>query len=252
VVLDALSHIKGAYPEIDVIAGNIATGEAADRLIGAGADGLRVGMGPGAICTTRIVSGMGVPQLTAILETATVASKHGVPVIADGGINQSGDITKALAAGASTVMMGRLFAATYEAPGIVVTLPKDEVPARFKSIINGDSVYEFKRYRGMGSVGAMKQGNAIASEDEFHGKTYSPGTRLYPEGVEGLVVCSGELADVVNQMLEGLRSGMYDTGNRTIAELAAHGVLRVITNASLIESHPHDLYIDNQDESLLV
>ncbi len=247
-VIDALTHIKKNY-KIDVIAGSVATSEGAQALIDAGADALRVGMGPGAICTTRIVSGMGVPQLTAILETAEVARKHKVPVIADGGINYSGDITKALAAGASSVMMGRLFAATEESPGDIVEFNKDQVPARFQSIINGADTYRFKAYRGMGSLGAMERGKQISSEDEFHGKSYSTKSILVAEGVEGLVPCSGELELVAATMLEGVRSGFYYVGSASIPQLWQNSVLRRITNASLTESHPHDLFVTNAGNS---
>ncbi|MEO7363945.1 MAG: IMP dehydrogenase, partial [Candidatus Saccharimonadales bacterium] len=208
-LLDALAAIKKTFPKLQVIAGSIATADAAQALIDAGADGLRVGMGPGAICTTRIVSGMGVPQLSAIIEIAAIARKADVPLIADGGINYDGDIVKALAAGASTVMMGRLFAATEESPGEVVSLARDDVPHRFQSIINGAHDYRFKTYRGMGSLGAMERGKAIAAEDEFHGKSYKSTAKLVPEGVEGLVPCSGSVADMVGRMTESLRSGMF-------------------------------------------
>lgn len=247
-VVEAVKHIKKAH-KIDVIAGNIATGEGAEALIQAGADGLRVGMGPGAICTTRLVSGMGVPQLTAIIDTAEVAKKHGVPVIADGGINYFGDITKALAAGASSVMMGRLFAATEESPGEVVEFSKEQVPARFQSIINGDERYKFKNYRGMGSIGAMERGKQISSEDEFHGKSYTNKSVLVAEGVEGLVPCSGSLQEVAATMLEGVRSGFYYVGATSIAELWDRAVLSPITTASLTESHPHDLFVTNAGNS---
>jgi IMP dehydrogenase len=247
-VIDAVSFIKKHY-EVDVIAGSVATSEGAEALIDAGADGLRVGMGPGAICTTRIVSGMGVPQLTAIMDTASVAHQHNVPLIADGGINYFGDITKALAAGASTVMMGRLFAATEESPGEIIEFTKDKVPARFRSIINGASVYKFKNYRGMGSIGAMERGKEISSEDEFHGKSYSDKSILVAEGVEGLVPCSGDLTTVVGTMLEGVRSGFYYVGATTIAELWERAVMSTITTASLSESHPHDLFVTNAGNS---
>lgn len=247
-VIDALVHIKQHF-DVDVIAGSVATAEGAQALIDAGADGLRVGMGPGAICTTRIVSGMGVPQLTAILETVSVAKQHGVPVIADGGINYSGDITKALAAGASSVMMGRLFAATEESPGEVVTFTTDQVPARFRSIVNGDDTYTFKSYRGMGSLGAMARGKQISSEDEFHGKSYNDKSVLVAEGVEGLVPCSGKLDLVAATMLEGVKSGFWYVGAKTIPELWETAVLRRITNASLTESHPHDLFVTDPGNS---
>jgi IMP dehydrogenase len=247
-VIDAVTFIKKHY-EVDVIAGSVATSEGAEALINAGADALRVGMGPGAICTTRIVSGMGVPQLTAIIDTANVAHQHNVPLIADGGINYFGDITKALAAGASTVMMGRLFASTEESPGEIIKFTKDKVPARFRSIMNGAGVYKFKSYRGMGSIGAMERGKEISSEDEFHGKSYSDKSVLVAEGVEGLVPCSGELATMVATMLEGVRSGFYYVGATTITELWERAVLSTITAASLSESHPHDLFVTNPGNS---
>jgi IMP dehydrogenase len=248
-VIEAVKHIKNTH-KVDVIAGNIATAEGAQALIDAGADGLRVGMGPGAICTTRIVSGMGVPQLTAIMDTAQVAHESGVPVIADGGINYFGDITKALAAGASCVMMGRLFAATEESPGEMVEFGREQVPARFRSIItDGTETYRFKGYRGMGSIGAMERGKQISSEDEFHGKSYSAKSVLVAEGVEGLVPCSGDLTTVADTMLEGIRSGFYYVGATSIAELWDKAVLSPITTASLTESHPHDLFITNAGNS---
>jgi IMP dehydrogenase len=247
-VIEAVEFIK-KHHKIDVIAGNIATSEGAEALIKAGADGLRVGMGPGAICTTRIVSGMGVPQLTAIIESVKVARQHGVPVIADGGINYFGDITKALAAGASSVMMGRLFAATEESPGEVVEFTKDQVPSRFRSIMNGAETHKFKGYRGMGSIGAMKRGKKISSEDEFHGKSYDAKSVLVAEGVEGLVPCSGDLAVVAATMVEGVRSGFYYVGAKTILELWDTAVLRRITSASLSESHPHDLFVTSAGNS---
>ena len=241
-VIDAVMHIKQLY-EVDVIAGNIASSDGAEALIKAGADGLRVGMGPGAICTTRIVSGMGVPQLTAIIDTAKVGRKYGVPVIADGGINYSGDMTKALAAGASTIMMGRLFAATVESPGDAVELTRDQVPSRFKSIVGAADTYTFKTYRGMGSLGAMQRGKQISSEDEFHGKSFKAKGVMVAEGVEGLVPCSGALTDVTDLMLEGVRSGFYYVGARTIPELWDSARFQRITSASLSESHPHDLFV---------
>lgn len=248
-VIDAIEHIKSNH-KVDVIAGNIATAEGAEALIKAGVDGLRVGMGPGAICTTRIVSGMGVPQLTAIVDSAKVAQKHGVPVIADGGINYFGDITKALAAGASTVMMGRLFAATEESPGEIVKFSRDQVPARFRSIItDGTEVYKFKGYRGMGSIGAMERGKQISSEDEFHGKSFSDKSILVAEGVEGLVPCSGDVATFVGTVTEGVKSGFYYVGAKTLEELWEIAVFQHITTASLSESHPHDLFITNAGNS---
>ncbi len=240
-VISALTFIKTTF-DVEVIAGNIASAEGAKTLISAGADALRVGMGPGAICSTRLISGMGVPQLTAILETVKVARHHNVTVIADGGINYSGDITKALAAGASCVMLGRLFAATKEAPGKTVELTPDEVPARFQSILNGAKTYTFKEYRGMGSIAAMQQGIAISSEDEFHGKQYQNDI-LIAEGVEGLVPSSGPVKDLVAQTTGGLQSGMYYVGARTLPDLWETAEFMRITQASLHESHPHDLFV---------
>lgn len=247
-VIEAVEFIKQHY-DVEVIAGSVATKEGAEALIKAGADALRVGMGPGAICTTRIVSGMGVPQMTAIIDTAEVAHKHNVPIVADGGINYFGDITKALAAGASSVMMGRLFAATEESPGTIVTFTKEKVPARFRSIINGSDTYKFKNYRGMGSIGAMERGKEISSEDEFHGKSYDANSLLVAEGVEGLVPCSGNLTTVVATMLEGVRSGFYYVGAKTIPDLWECAILSTITTASLSESHPHDLFVTNPGNS---
>jgi IMP dehydrogenase len=243
-VIEATKFIKEHF-KVEVIAGNVATGEGALALIDAGADALRVGMGPGAICTTRLVSGMGVPQLTALLETRKVAKLKGVPIIADGGINYSGDIVKALAAGASTIMMGRKFAETAEAPGETKYLKPDEVPARFKSILNGAEQYAFKQYRGMGSIGAMKHGMEVSSEDEFHGKSYTQSDVLVAEGVEGLVPTSGSVADFTAQMIGGVKSGFYYVGAKTIPELWETGRFMQITQASLNESHPHDLFITN-------
>jgi len=242
-VVDAVKHITSNY-DIDVIAGNIATAEGAKTLIDAGAAGLRVGMGPGAICSTRIISGMGVPQLTALFDTFTVAREAGVPIIADGGIVNSGDAVKALAAGASTFMMGRMFAATEEAPGSIVHVSADKVPGRFQNIIDGSDDYTFKTYRGMGSVAAMKRGIEISSEDEFHGKNYD-GDALIAEGVEGLVPCSGTVKALVDSFDGGITSGMYYIGARTLDELTENAQFVQITQASLSESHPHDLFITN-------
>lgn len=247
-VIEAIKFIKKRY-KCDVLAGNIATTEGAKTLIEAGSDGLRVGMGPGAICTTRMVSGMGVPQITAIIDVAAEAHKHGVPIIADGGINYYGDIVKALAAGASSVMMGRLFASTEESPGETVLYKKNQVPSRFRSIVNGSDSYKFKSYRGMGSIGAMETGKKISSEDEFHGKSYSAKSVLVAEGVEGLVPVSGKLGVVAETMLESLRSGFYYVGSKNIAELWRKATLITITTASLNESHPHDLFITNAGNS---
>lgn len=267
--IEALKFIKKNY-KIEVIVGNIATYEAAEDLCRAGADGLRVGMGPGAICTTRVISGMGLPQVTAVMETSRAAKKYGIPVIADGGIKYSGDMVKALASGASTVMIGSLFASCAESPGKVVALTKSLVPSRFKSIfgkqtkaltdilegahkdlaIIGKSLdkieetYYFKEYRGMGSVGAMQHGAKIKSEDEFHGKSYKDKT-LVAEGVEGLVPIKGTINDFLGQAIGGIKSGMYYVGAKNIPELQKKAQFIQITQASLQESHPHDVFITN-------
>lgn len=273
--IEALSFIKNTYPKLDVIMGNIATYEAAKDLSKAGADGLRVGMGPGAICTTRIISGMGVPQITAIMETARGAKEFGVPVIADGGIKYSGDMIKALAAGASTVMMGSYFASCVESPGKVVQLTKSLVPSRFKSIFGKqnkelaakihesnkelvevapealekmEEAYYFKEYRGMGSVGAMQHGAKIKSEDEYHGKSYKDKV-LVAEGVEGLVPIKGSVKDLLDQALGGIKSGMFYVGAKNIPELQEKAQFIQITQASLSESHPHDVLITNPGEN---
>lgn len=267
--IEALKFIKNTY-KVEVIVGNIATYEAAEDLCKAGADALRVGMGPGAICTTRVISGMGLPQVTAIMETSRAAKKYDIPVIADGGIKYSGDMVKALALGASTVMIGSLFASCAESPGKVVALTKSLVPSRFKSIfgkqtkaltdilegahkdlaITGKSLdkieetYYFKEYRGMGSVGAMQHGAKIKSEDEFHGKSYKDKT-LVAEGVEGLVPIKGTVNDFLGQAIGGIKSGMYYVGAKNIPELQKKAQFIQITQASLQESHPHDVFITN-------
>ncbi len=269
--VDALKFIKQTYPKVDAVVGNIATFDAAEDLCKAGADSLRVGMGPGAICTTRIISGMGVPQITAVMETYRAAEKHGVPIIADGGIKYSGDMIKAIAAGASTVMMGSFFASVEEAPGKVVELKRSMVPRRFQSIFDKgralgsgekskalvekggeitelEEVYRFKEYRGMGSVGAMEHGAKIKSEDEYHGKSYKDKV-LVAEGVEGLVPIKGKLEGIVNQAVGGIKSGMYYIGARTIPELQEKAQFIQITQASLTESHPHDVLITNPGEN---
>ena len=242
-VIETVKYIKAHY-DVEVMAGNVATADGAQALIDAGADALRVGMGPGAICSTRIVSGMGVPQLSALLEIKPVALKAGVPVIADGGLVNSGDAMKALAAGASTIMTGSLFAATEESPGEVTRVLADQVPARFRSILDGSEDYAFKAYRGMGSIGAMKKGLEISSEDEFHGKSFT-GDVLVAEGVEGLVPCKGTVKSFIDMWMGGLYSGMYYVGAKNIAELWESAEFIRITQASLAESHPHDLFITN-------
>ncbi len=270
--IDALKFIKKTYPKVDVVVGNVATFEAAEDLCKAGADALRVGMGPGAICTTRVISGMGVPQITAIIETVRAAKKYNVPVIADGGIKYSGDMVKALAAGAETVMMGSFFASVEESPGKIVALRRDMVPRRFLSIFDSkkalesgaksnklakntpeelsqmEEVYYFKEYRGMGSVGAMQHGAKIKSEDEFHGKSYKD-KALIAEGVEGLVPVKGSLKNVLDQAIGGIKSGMYYIGAKSIPELQKKAQFIQITQASLTESHPHEVLITNPGEN---
>jgi len=224
-VIDTVKTIKGKY-DIDIVAGNIATAEAANDLIKAGANAIKIGIGPGAICTTRIISGVGVPQVSAIIECANVAQKHNIPVIADGGIRQSGDITKAIAAGASTVMLGSLFAGLKESPGQLV-------------IFKGR---QFKEYRGMGSIGAMVKGSA----DRYGQKSSTEKSKLVPEGVEGRVPYKGILSDFVYQLVGGLRAGMGYCGARNIDELRSKGKFVRISSASVSESHPHDIQITKE------
>ena len=222
-VIDALKKVKLAYPELQVIAGNVATPEATEDLIKAGADCVKVGIGPGSICTTRVVAGIGVPQVTAVMDCAEVGHKYGVPVIADGGIKYSGDIVKAIAAGASVCMMGSMFAGTEESPGEIV-------------LYRGRS---YKTYRGMGSIGAMEKG----SKDRYF---QNDAKKLVPEGVEGMVAYKGKVEDIVYQMIGGLRSGMGYCGSATIKDLMDNAQFIKITAASLKESHPHDITITKE------
>jgi len=224
-VIETVKEIRKRH-NIDIIAGNIATEEAAKDLIDAGADALKVGIGPGSICTTRIVSGVGVPQLTAIMNACRVATPAGVPVIADGGIRQSGDITKALAAGAHSVMLGSLLAGVEEAPGETVTWKGRR----------------FKEYRGMGSLGAMVKGSA----DRYGQKASTATTKLVPEGVEGRVPYRGPLTDLVYQLVGGLRAGMGYCGAATIDELRTRARFCRVTTAGVTESHPHDVTITKE------
>ncbi|MBV8080916.1 MAG: IMP dehydrogenase, partial [Actinobacteria bacterium] len=210
--------------EFEVIAGNIATGDAADVLIDAGADAVKVGVGPGSICTTRVVAGVGVPQVTAVHDVAEVAARHGVPVIADGGITSSGDIAKALAAGADTVMLGGMFAGTDEAPGEVL-------------VVQGERV---KEYRGMGSLGAMKA-RGFGKDRYFQGDVEDV-EKLVPEGIEGRVPYKGPVAAIVHQLVGGLRQAMGYCGTETLDALKQARFVR-ITGAGLRESHPHDVTI---------
>ena len=225
-ILHAIGEVKKKYPDVALAAGNIATAAAAQRLIDAGADCIKVGMGPGSICTTRVVAGIGVPQITAVYDVACVAAKHNIPVIADGGIKYSGDIVKAIAAGASAVMIGSLMAGCEEAPGEV-------------EIYQGR---RFKTYRGMGSVAAMAEG----SKDRYFQSEQCESQKLVPEGVEGRVPYKGTVSETVFQMLGGLRSGMGYCGCRTISELHQNAQFIRISSASLIESHPHDIYITKE------
>ncbi|MGA2911797.1 MAG: IMP dehydrogenase [Candidatus Levyibacteriota bacterium] len=244
-VIETTKYIKKKFPKMEVIAGNVATYDGAKALILAGADGIRVGMGPGAICTTRIISGMGVPQITAILKTVRAAKKAGIPIIADGGIKYSGDMVKALAAGASAIMMGSFFASAVEAPGKIVNLRPDQVPNRFKSSLNKKlKTYKFKQYDAMGSIAAMARGASIKSEDEFHGKSYKDRVMI-AEGVESLVPLKGSVEDIIDQAVGGIRSGMYYVGAKNIKELWQKAKFMQITQASLTESHPHDVLITN-------
>jgi IMP dehydrogenase len=223
-VINAVKTLKRLLPQVQLIAGNVATFEGTRDLIALGVDGVKVGMGPGSICTTRVVTGMGVPQITAIAECARAARGTGVPLIADGGIKYSGDVTKALAAGADTVMIGSLFAGTDESPGELI-------------LYQGRT---FKTYRGMGSIGAMQLGSADRyAQDATSGK-------LVPEGIEGRVPAKGPLAEMVYQLVGGVRSGMGYCGVRTIPELQEHSEFIRITWAGLKESHVHDVIITKE------
>ena len=222
-ILNAVKKIKAAYPDLQVIAGNVATGEATRSLIEAGADAVKVGIGPGSICTTRVVAGIGVPQITAVMDAFAVAKEYGIPIIADGGIKYSGDMTKALAAGGNVCMMGSMFAGCDEAPGTF-------------ELYQGR---KYKVYRGMGSLAAMENG----SKDRY----FQEGAKkLVPEGVEGRVAYKGSLEDPVFQLIGGIRSGMGYCGCPTIPELQERGRFVKITAASLKESHPHDIHITKE------
>ncbi len=251
-VMSAVKTIKKTHKKVEVAAGNVATAAGAKALIEAGADALRVGMGPGAICTTRIVSGMGVPQLSAIIETASLAKKYKIPIIADGGIVYPADIVKALAAGASTVMIGRLFAGTNESSGQKFSFLPQQVPSRFKSIIKSNKRhYQFKQYRGMGSKGSMETGMKVSSEDEFHGKNYKTDAVLIAEGVDGLIPCTGSLETLAQELTQALISGLYYTGARNLQQLYKNAVFQKITEASLKESHPHNLFVTDHGGAYL-
>ena len=222
-ILNAVKKIKAAYPDLQVIAGNVATGEATRSLIEAGADAVKVGIGPGSICTTRVVAGIGVPQITAVMDAFAVAKEYGIPIIADGGIKYSGDMTKALAAGGNVCMMGSMFAGCDEAPGTF-------------ELYQGR---KYKVYRGMGSIAAMENG----SKDRYF---QADAKKLVPEGVEGRVAYKGSLEDTVFQLIGGIRSGMGYCGCPTIEDLKERGKFVKISAASLKESHPHDIHITKE------
>jgi len=226
-VIRMVEKVKARH-RIQVVAGNVATGEATEELIAAGADGVKVGMGPGAICTTRIVAGAGMPQITAILDCAEVAERHGIPICADGGIQHSGDIAKAIGAGAHTVMLGGLLAGTDESPGELVTTSE----GRFKS------------YRGMGSLGAMTaRGQTGRSVDRYGQQDVGEFSKLVPEGVEGRVPALGPLAPLLHQLVGGLRAGMGYVGAATVEELRERARFVRISGAGIRESHPHSVRI---------
>jgi IMP dehydrogenase len=225
-VLDRVRWVKQNYPQVDVIGGNIATAQAALDLVAAGADGVKVGIGPGSICTTRIVAGVGVPQLTAIHNVAAALKDSGVPLIADGGVRFSGDLAKALAAGASAVMLGGMFAGTEEAPGEI-------------ELYQGRS---YKSYRGMGSLGAMSQG----SSDRYFQDNESNADKFVPEGIEGRVPYKGPIVQIIHQLVGGLRSSMGYLGCATIADMHAKAEFVEITSAGMSESHVHDVQITKE------
>ena len=224
-VVELLKKVKSAFPNLDIVVGNIATAAAAQALIDAGADAVKVGIGPGSICTTRVVAGIGVPQLTAVMDVAEVTNKHNIPLIADGGIRYSGDIVKAFAGGASTVMLGSIIAGVEEAPGETI-------------IFEGR---KFKTYRGMGSIDAMQDG----SKDRYFQSGEVDVKKLVPEGIVGRVAYKGTLGEVIHQMIGGLRAGMGYTGSATIKALGKAEFLK-ITAAGAAESHPHDVIITRE------
>jgi IMP dehydrogenase len=224
-VVDVLKKVKKKYKRLDVVVGNIATGAAAKTLIKAGADAVKVGIGPGSICTTRVIAGIGVPQLTAVMDVAEVTKKHNIPLIADGGIRYSGDIVKALVGGASTVMLGSIIAGVEEAPGETI-------------IFEGR---KFKSYRGMGSIDAMQEG----SKDRYFQSSEVDAKKLVPEGIVGRVAYKGTLSEVIHQMIGGLKAGMGYTGSKNIEELYKSEFIK-ITAAGVAESHPHDVTITRE------
>jgi IMP dehydrogenase len=225
-VIKTVQQLRKAFPNIQLIAGNVATEDGTSALIDAGVDAVKVGIGPGSICTTRIVAGVGVPQITAIMECVKACQRHDVPLIADGGIKQTGDAAKAIAAGADTVMMGNMFAGTEESPGEMIYL-------------EGRS---FKVYRAMGSLAAMKQG----SSDRYFQEGETNQKKLVPEGIEGRVPYRGKISDIVYQFVGGLRAAMGYVGAANIAELKTRARFIKITVAGLRESHPHDIIITHE------
>jgi IMP dehydrogenase len=227
-VIEAVESTKSNFPKVDLIAGNIGTGEGADAVIKAGADGVKVGVGPGSICTTRVIAGIGVPQVSAIQDVTRVAELHGIPVIADGGIKYSGDIVKAIAAGAHSVMIGNLFAGTDEAPGEVI-------------LFQGRT---YKVYRGMGSIEAMKKGSKDRYAQNLGDDMID--SKLVPEGIEGRIPYRGPIGGTVYQLIGGLRAGMGYTGCGTVEELRSNGKFIKVTNAGLREGHVHDVIITKE------
>lgn len=231
-VIDAVAALKQTFPRIELVAGNVATAEAAQALIKAGADAIKVGIGPGSICTTRVVAGVGVPQITAISECAKIARKFGIPIIADGGVKFSGDLTKAVAAGADVVMIGSLFAGTEESPGDTI-------------LYQGRA---YKSYRGMGSLGAM----SLGSKDRYFQEDVESEVKLVPEGIEGMVQLRGPLGANIHQLIGGLRAGMGYTGCHTVRDLQMNARFIKITSAGLKESHVHDVTITKESPNYRV
>ena len=230
-VLDMVRHVRRRFPEVDLVAGNVATAEATEALIALGVDAVKVGIGAGSICTTRVIAGIGVPMITAVMECARAAAPHGVPVIADGGIRFSGDVTKAIAVGASSTMIGNLFAGTDESPGELI-------------LYQGRS---FKEYRGMGSIGAMRRGSKDRYfQDEFDLEAPGGADKLVPEGIEGRVAHKGSVAGLIYQLVGGLRAGMGYCGSRNIPMLQREAKLIRITPAGVRESHVHDVAITKE------
>jgi IMP dehydrogenase len=227
-VLERVTRVKTAYPDVQVIGGNIVTGDAALALVEAGADGVKVGIGPGSICTTRVVAGVGVPQISAVAEVAAALKKSGAPLIADGGIRYSGDIAKALVAGAHCAMIGGLFAGTEESPGEV-------------ELYQGRS---YKAYRGMGSIGAM--GGSHGSSDRYFQDATDQLDKLVPEGIEGRVAYKGPFSAIVHQLLGGIRAAMGYTGCASIGEMRSKPEFVRITGAGMVESHVHDVTITKE------